>query len=137
MAQIIRLIVNEDYENYTKHIGSDITQYMFGYIIQQTQEFTDRYIMTIDNEIVASGNILFEHKMTHGSCLCAHIEDILVSEKHRGNGYCKILMDMLIDIAKRKDCYRVDLKCSEELTSMYRKSGFNCSDVTAMYLRFP
>ncbi|MEX0597254.1 MAG: GNAT family N-acetyltransferase, partial [Candidatus Paceibacterota bacterium] len=61
----------------------------------------------IKNTIVAIGTILIEKKIIHSFSNVGHIEDIVVSKQHRGNGIGKILIEYLIDYAKTRKCYKV------------------------------
>ena len=54
-----------------------------------------------------------------------HIENILVEEKYRGNGYGKKIVENLLEYARTNKCYRVDLSCEESLVDFYNKIGFN------------
>ena len=53
-----------------------------------------------------------------------HIENILIDEKYRGNGYGELLVNYLLGIGKENKCYRVDLNCTSELEHFYQKNGF-------------
>ena len=74
--------------------------------------------------IVASGTIIIEPKIIRGGKNVGHIEDIVVSEKYRGNGISKNILEMLKTIARENDCYKIILDCSEEVKKVYNSSGF-------------
>ena len=82
------------------------------------------FILLIKEEIVASGTLLIEPKIIHNFSYAGHIEDIVVSNKYRGNGYGKKILNYLIDFAKKKKCYKVILNCKKELCVFYSKNGF-------------
>ena len=84
-----------------------------------------KIFLLIDNdEIVSSGTIIIEPKIIHNFGLAAHIEDVVVTNKYRGKGYGKKIINYLIDIAKKEKCYKVILNCKKELCPFYSKNGF-------------
>ena len=88
------------------------------------------FVSYIDNplsenfDIIASGTIIIEPKLIRGGKSVGHIEDIVVSEKYRGNGISKNILEMLKKVAREKDCYKIILDCSEEVKKVYNSSGF-------------
>jgi glucosamine-phosphate N-acetyltransferase len=88
------------------------------------------FVSYIDNplsdnfDIIASGTIIIEPKIIRGGKSVGHIEDIVVSEKYRGNGISKKILEMLKKVAREKDCYKVILDCNEEVKKVYNSSGF-------------
>jgi len=75
-------------------------------------------------DIIASGTIIIEPKLIRGGKSVGHIEDIVVSQKYRGNGISKNILEMLKKVAREKDCYKVILDCNEEVKKVYNSSGF-------------
>jgi glucosamine-phosphate N-acetyltransferase len=82
-----------------------------------------------DFVIIASGTIIIEPKIIRGGRNVGHIEDIVVKEDYRGKGICKYILDMLKNIAKENDCYKIILDCQEELKNVYIKSDFKESGI--------
>ena len=75
-----------------------------------------------DGIIVGTAAVLIEYKIRGN--ICAHIEDVVVDNTHRGHGTGKLLIEELVKIAKHYRCYKVILDCSEENISFYKKCGF-------------
>jgi GNAT superfamily N-acetyltransferase len=84
------------------------------------------YVITIDNNIVATATVIFERKIRYNN-LCAHIEDVGVHKDHRGKGYGKMIIDHCLTIAKSKGCYKAKLFCSDKLIDFYSRIGFKKS----------
>ena len=63
--------------------------------------------------------------MIHGGESCAHIEDIIIDSTYRGESYGKILIDYMIEKAKKKNCYKIKLSCDQKNIGFYKKCGFN------------
>ena len=53
-----------------------------------------------------------------------HIENILIDEDYRNNGYGIQMINELVKIADKEGCYRVDLSCEEYLENFYKKNNF-------------
>ena len=80
-----------------------------------------------DNKIVAYGSVVIENKI-RGE-IAGHIEDIVVDEEVRGKMLGVLLIKELVEVAKRKGCYRITLFCKEELINFYSRNGFKVNNV--------
>ena len=80
-----------------------------------------------DNKIVAYGSVVIENKI-RGE-MAGHIEDIVVDEEVRGKMLGVLLIKELVEVAKRKGCYRITLFCKEELINFYSRNGFKVNNV--------
>jgi len=74
--------------------------------------------------IIGTGTIIYEPKIIHNGKYVGHIEDIVVSEKHRNLGIARSILTELKKHAYVKDCYKVILDCSEENIKFYEKNDF-------------
>ena len=75
-------------------------------------------------DIIASGTIIIETKLIRGGKSVGHIEDIVVKSTHRGKQISSDILNLLKNIAREKDCYKVTLDCNEEVKKVYNRSGF-------------
>jgi glucosamine-phosphate N-acetyltransferase len=75
-------------------------------------------------DIIASGTIIIEPKLIRGGKSVGHIEDIVVKSTHRGKQISSDILNLLKNIAREKDCYKVILDCNEEVKKVYNRSGF-------------
>ena len=114
------------YTQYKNLIDSNITEEYFTYFIENVLNKNHKIIVIEDsnNNLIGTGTILIEKKLTNGGCNMGHIENILIDEKYRGNGYGELLVNYLLGIGKENKCYRVDLNCTSELEHFYQKNGF-------------
>lgn len=87
------------------------------------------YCMKVNNNIVGFGTIIIEQKITHNLGFVGHIEDIIISKEYTGKGYGKKLINFLVNIAKKYECYKVILNCSEDNILFYEKCGFNKKNI--------
>jgi glucosamine-phosphate N-acetyltransferase len=75
-------------------------------------------------DIIASGTIIIEPKLIRGGKSVGHIEDIVVKSTHRGKHISSDILNMLKNIARENNCYKVILDCNEEVKKVYNRSGF-------------
>lgn len=88
-----------------------------------------------DFEIVSTGTLFLEVKLSHGGRPVGHIEDIIVHPNYRGKNLSYFIVNKLISIATVKQCYKVILQCKPELCGIYERNGFIQSGVE-MVCRF-
>ncbi len=62
------------------------------------------------------------------------IEDIVVKKKFQKKGVGKLIVNKLIAIAKKQDCYKVILQSPNKNLSFYRKLGFKIKHKSMQYL---
>ena len=82
----------------------------------------------IDNKIIAYGSIIIENKI-RGE-VAGHIEDIVVDREVRGKMIGVKLINELIEIGKKNNCYRISLFCKENLINFYSMSGFEVNSIS-------
>ena len=75
-------------------------------------------------DIIASGTIIIEPKLIRGGKSVGHIEDIVVKSTHRGKQISSDILNLLKNIARENNCYKVILDCNEEVKKVYNRSGF-------------
>lgn len=115
-----------DYHTYKNLINSNITQeYFENFLYNILNENHIIIVLKKDNNIIGSGTILIENKLTYNGCKMGHIENIIIDEKYRKQGYGEELVKYLLKICNDRKCYRVDLNCNSELENFYKKNNFN------------
>ena len=80
-----------------------------------------------NNRIIAYGSVVIENKI-RGE-VAGHIEDIVVDSEVRGKMVGVSLIKELIEISKRKGCYRITLFCNEKLVNFYSRNGFKVNNI--------
>ncbi|MEO2056424.1 MAG: GNAT family N-acetyltransferase [Flavobacteriaceae bacterium] len=80
-----------------------------------------------NNRIVAYGSVVIENKI-RGE-IAGHIEDIVVDSEVRGKMVGVSLIKELIEISRRKGCYRITLFCNEKLMNFYSRNGFKVNNI--------
>ena len=80
-----------------------------------------------NNKLVAYGSVVIENKI-RGE-VAGHIEDIVVDSEVRGKMVGVSLVKELIEISRRKGCYRITLFCNKKLINFYSRNGFKVNNV--------
>lgn len=80
-------------------------------------------------ELIASGTIIIEPKIIREGKNVGHIEDIVVSKIMRGKGIAQVILNMLKNYAREKNCYKVILDCENDVKDVYIKNGFNVKGI--------
>lgn len=128
MNLVIRLLNNDDYEKYLELINEfRSTKFNFEEYkntLDNINKSSEIWVIELDNELIGTGTIIYEHKFIFNISKVAHIEDICVKEKFRKNGFGKIIVDYLAKKALENDCYKVVLECSDSIVNFYEKCNF-------------
>jgi glucosamine-phosphate N-acetyltransferase len=97
MEYNIRKLNENDYEKYLVLINNlrptQFSKEDFLNILEKININSSIWIMEINNELVSTGTILYEYKFIHNISKLAHIEDICVDEKYRGQKYGEKLIN--------------------------------------------
>ena len=124
----IRELQKEDYyKNYLQLLSQLTTVGYISYqdFIRQFDQLNSHiYVIENDNKIIASGTILIEYKFIHNNGIVGHIEDIIVDKNFHGLGLGRKLINHLIGVAKKNNCYKVILNCNKNVIDFYHKLGF-------------
>jgi predicted GNAT family N-acyltransferase len=124
----IRKLNKDDYEQYTIILNdfreTVFTREDFINTLDKINKCSDIWILEINNEIVSIATILYEYKFIHNISKLGHIEDVCTLKKYRGFGYSTILINYIINEAKKEECYKITLYCNENLEKFYNKNNF-------------
>ena len=93
---------------------------------------TYKIIVGVDEEkdiIVCNGTLVIERKFIRNCAACGHIEDIDVHPDYRKQGMGGVLMNILAEIGKVNNCYKLILDCKEELQKFYGPLGYEYKGV--------
>jgi PhnO protein len=138
-----RHLCREDYKKYKELINSYtlseshfnefvenvLNKHKHMIIVAETISGSNNNSTTI---MVGTGTIFIEEKLTYGGCRMGHIEDIFVHKNHRGNGYGLKIIEELLSIADKNECYRIDLACNDSNVKFYEKLKFSKNTINSM-----
>jgi len=81
-------------------------------------------VAEIDGKIVGSTTLLIESKFIHNGGLVGHIEDVVVNKEYQGQKIGEKIMKFLLEISKKRGCYKTILDCTDDVKPFYEKLGF-------------
>lgn len=81
-------------------------------------------VAELDGKIVGATTLIIESKFIHDGGLVGHIEDVVVDKEFQGQKIGEKIMIYLIEIAKKRGCYKTILNCTEDVKPFYEKLGF-------------
>jgi len=90
-------------------------------------------ISSANFEIVCTGTLFLEPKLSHGGRHVGHIEDIIVHPNYRGKNLSFFIINKLVSWAICKKCYKIILQCKPELCRIYERNGFETKGVEMVY----
>ena len=82
------------------------------------------FVVILNGKIIATTTLLIEQKFIHNGGYVGHIEDVVVSKDHQGKGVGEKLIIYVLDFAKKNNCYKTILNCTDDVKSFYEKIGF-------------
>ena len=106
--------------------ASDLTPKKAKMIFKKIKSIPDHiiYVAVYDSKIIGTATIFIEPKFIHDGGKVGHIEDVVVSKEHQGEGIGLKLIKVLIQYAEKKGCYKTVLDCTDEVMPFYKKLGF-------------
>ena len=81
-------------------------------------------VAEINDRIVGSITLLIEPKFIHQGGFVGHIEDVVVGKEFQGNQIGEKIVKYTLELAKKHNCYKTILNCSDEVKQFYEKIGF-------------
>ena len=123
---MIRDIENSDYIKFIKLLNLNISKDVFNLFINNLNK--NRHIIIVyekNDELIGTGSLLIEHKLTYNISYLGHIENIFVNENNRNKGIGKEIVKFLTNYAIKFGCYRIDLSCEEKIINFYKELGFD------------
>jgi len=106
----------------TSDIDKDKADKIFS-IIKSSQN-QKIFVAILEDKVVASTTLIIEQKFIHDGGLVGHIEDVVVSKEYQGKGIGKELILQVLDYAKKNNCYKTILDCSDSVKPFYERIGF-------------
>jgi len=86
------------------------------------------FIMVIEDTthrlIVAAATLVIERKFIHACGKVGHVEDVVVNKTYRGKNLGLRVVDALVQLSQRHQCYKVILDCSDANVPFYSRLQF-------------
>jgi len=82
------------------------------------------HVAELDGKIVGSTTLLIEQKFIHKGGFVGHIEDVVVQKGFERKQIGGEIVESLLDVAKKRGCYKTILDCKDDVKEFYEKIGF-------------
>ena len=110
-TDVVKILIDSFSKNYDKKINESIF----------SSDEVDGIVALEKGNVLGSASIHYIKKITRKSGI---IEDVVVKENQRGKGIGKLLVNNLIEKAKKNNCDKIILSSSEKNLKFYQKLGF-------------
>ena len=110
-TDVIKILIDSFSKNYDKKINESIF----------SSDEVDGIVALEKGNVIGYASIHYIKKITRKSGI---IEDVVVKENQRGKGISKLLVNNLIEKAKKNNCDKIILSSSEKNLKFYQKLGF-------------
>ena len=110
-TDVIKILIDSFSKNYDKKINESIF----------SSDEVDGIVALEKGNVLGYASIHYIKKITRKSGI---IEDVVVKENQRGKGIGKLLVNNLIEKAKKNNCDKIILSSSEKNLKFYEKLGF-------------
>ena len=110
-TDVVKILIDSFSKNYDKKINESIF----------SSDEVDGIVALEEGNVLGYASIHYIKKITRKSGI---IEDVVVKENQRGKGIGKLLVNNLIEKAKKNNCDKIILSSSEKNLKFYQKLGF-------------
>ena len=110
-TDVVKILIGSFSKNYDKKINESIF----------SSDEVDGIVALEKGNVLGYASIHYIKKITRKSGI---IEDVVVKENQRGKGIGKLLVNNLIEKAKKNNCDKIILSSSEKNLKFYQKLGF-------------
>ena len=110
-TDVVKILIDSFSKNYDKKINESIF----------SSDEVDGIVALEKGNVLGYASIHYINKITRKSGI---IEDVVVKENQRGKGIGKLLVNNLIEKAKKNNCDKIILSSSEKNLKFYQKLGF-------------
>ena len=110
-TDVVKILIDSFSKNYDKKINESIF----------SSDEVDGLVALERGNVLGYASIHYIKKITRKSGI---IEDVVVKENQRGKGIGKLLVNNLIEKAKKNNCDKIILSSSEKNLKFYQKLGF-------------
>jgi glucosamine-phosphate N-acetyltransferase len=81
-------------------------------------------VAELEGKIVGTTTLFIETKFIHKGGFVGHIEDVSVDKDFHGQKIGQKIMEYLLNVSKKRGCYKTILNCTEDVKPFYEKLGF-------------
>ena len=122
-TDVVKILIDSFSKNYDKKINESIF----------SSDEVDGIVALEKGNVLGYASIHYIKKITRKSGI---IEDVVVKENQRGKGIGKLLVNNLIEKAKKNNCDKIILSSSEKNLKFYQKLGFQKNEFEMILERY-
>jgi glucosamine-phosphate N-acetyltransferase len=82
-----------------------------------------------ENNIIGTITIIIERKLINNGNNVCHIEDLIINNLYKSNGYGSQILEFVNTYAREKKCYKIILNCNDNLKKFYEKNSFEFKNI--------
>ncbi|CAI4226303.1 unnamed protein product [Auanema sp. JU1783] len=86
------------------------------------------YVVVLENlnteKVVGAATLVVEWKFIHEAGCRGRVEDVVVDSSMRGKKLGVLLNEILVDLAKKLEVYKLSLECKDSLITFYEQFGY-------------
>ncbi len=82
------------------------------------------YVATLNDWVVGSAVLSFQHKLIHHGSVTARIDELVIKDDQRGKGIGLEFVEFLVKKAYDANAYKICLDCEFERVNFYERCGF-------------
>ncbi|XP_033328150.1 glucosamine 6-phosphate N-acetyltransferase [Megalopta genalis] len=101
------------------------------------------YIIVIEDlssgKVVAIASLVAELKFIHNCGVRGFLQDVVVDNKYRGKHLGKLIVKIVLQLARYLRCYKLSLECKDNLIPFYESLDFKRepNNANSLNMRFP
>jgi GDP-L-fucose synthase len=135
---MFRQIKPDDYDNFLKLIMSFRPTYFtkedFTSYISRMPQGKEIVVMEVDSKLVATVTVIYEEKLIFNISTTVHIEDVCVLPDERKKGYGSMILQKVMERARKKGCRKLTLSAADDVSPFYTVNGFEQRGSTYSFL---
>jgi glucosamine-phosphate N-acetyltransferase len=97
---------------------------LMGYFNELQNEYFQTYVVEYEGKIIATGKIVLERKAHNNFRKMGSIQDFVIHKDFRNKGLGRMLVNKLVEVGKKEDCYKIILSCNDDVIGFYEKLDF-------------
>ena len=82
------------------------------------------FVIEKDEIIIGTFKVIIETKLHNNFRSVGHIEDVVIHESYRKQGFGTLLIEHAKHICTENNCYKVVLACNKDNVNFYKHCGF-------------
>merc|ERR1712168_237935 len=96
------------------------------------------YVVVIEDvnlaRVIGAATLVVEKKFIHSCGLVGRLEDVVVSDVHRGKQLGKLVVAITSLLATKLGCYKITLNCADKMIKFYSAMGYTSEEGNDNYM---